>query len=172
MMEEINLNSNNNTPPTLIDKPTFDELCTNLNLISKIKPGEKLFVKNNIPTTFRSYDYVVWLKRMYYNENRLDGLTFVTDTVNNSIYFIQTYERMGSSHAKDKRNGNTTGNINGSSEFNIEQLKSNLEAAITGIEYLKATYSYDSGLVSGLDTCIQKINNHMGIVVETKKNKK
>lgn len=146
-------------------KMTFNDLCTNLILISKITPGEKLFIKNGtIPTTVKPHDYISWVRRswLFLNEKRDDGLSFIKETINQSISYIDNTSSCDVPNTTSKKNSAVSTTNHNNTNVNINQLYINLKAAVGGIENLKFSYNTDTGMKASLDTCIQTINLFLG----------
>ena len=123
----------------MMDAATSD-ILSKLKFIGKIQKGEKINVK---------YLYVQpsnWFTRLsrtfYMTDNRMNAYNFVESTVNRCFEIISVNKQ-----------------TKGASSYKlIDNILTDIKDALTGIENLKDTYSYDVMFCCKLDTLIDSIN--------------
>lgn len=126
---------------------SIDILHTNLVLLSKIQPGDKLIYTSNILNIDRSYLQSV---RRWYNSNDRNKTTqFINIIIDQTFIMI------------DNILGDETFITLSSETRDIILQRFNLELknSINGLINLKTTYNDDSSIVSTIDVIIDNINN-------------
>lgn len=134
-MSSISYDSNNSNE---IKK---EEIFINLNVISKIEPGDKLFIENetllNIDTSLFP-SLMRWLK----GSNRMSILEFINEILEKSFELHELW-------VKEEKNQL------------VFRLTSDLKNALGGLLNLKHTYSTDKLVQSELDVMMENIRTHL-----------
>lgn len=125
----------------------IDILHTNLVLLSRIQPGDKLLYNSTILNIDRSYFQFV--RRWYNSTDRLKTTQFINTIIDQTFMAI------------DKILGNEAYMTLSSETRDILLQRFNLELknSINGLINLKTTYNDDNSIVSSIDVIIENINN-------------
>jgi hypothetical protein len=108
-----------------LNEEIFDNIITNLKIISKVKVDEKLCIRKGHLQIDNSSNFQ-FLKRWYYRDSRDFILLFIKDLIRSIINIF------------DKSNGSNWITLN---------LLREMENAKTGLSNLKTTYSTDSIMI-------------------------
>ena len=125
----------------------IDILHTNLVLLSKIQPGDKLLYNSNILNIDRSY--LQFVRRWYNSIDRLKTTQNINTIIDQTFMAIdkilgdESYMTL-SSETRDLL----------LQRFNLE-----LKNSVNGLINLKTTYYDDNSIVSSIDVIIENINN-------------
>jgi hypothetical protein len=126
---------------------TIDILHTNLVLLSKIKPGDKLIYYNNLFNIDRSY--LQFAKRWYYSECRIKTINYINIIIDQIFMAIDLIIIDDAYITLSSETRDTT-----LQRFTIE-----LKNSINGLINLKTTYIDDHSITSSIDVIIENINN-------------
>jgi hypothetical protein len=129
------------------DELVINELHTNLVLLSKILPGDKLVISDNLLNIDRTY--LQGIRRWFNSEDRIKTIKFISIIVDQTFMIIDNI-------IVDNRY------ITLSSETRdtlLQRFTLELKNSINGLINLKSTYIYDNSITSNIDVIIENINN-------------
>jgi len=131
------------------DKITFtlDDLHTNLVLISKILPYDKLFINKNLLNIDNRY--LQSIVRWYFIESRVRTINFIKNVVDETFNIIDEI-------LKDKE---YMTNSSENRDFILQRFTAELKNCIMGLNNLKITYDLDLLIKSQLEVIIENLNN-------------
>ena len=109
-----------------LNEETFDNIITNLKIISKVKVDEKLCIRKGHLQIDNSSNFQ-FLKRWYFRDSRDFILLFIKDLIRN---ISSVFER-----------------AKGTCNWVIQHILDEMENAKTGLVNLKTTYSTDSIMI-------------------------
>jgi len=113
-----------------------DHLLTSLKVISMIKEGQKVCVRNgHLSLEVQSTGILTSLRRWIHKDNRQTTISYMKSVVQNSISVIRTHNN----------------------EISINKLLKGIEEAITGINSLAVTYSDDATIAATLQVLKERI---------------
>jgi len=113
-----------------------DHLLTSLKVISMIKEGQKVCVRNgHLSLEVQSTGILTSLRRWIHKDNRQTTISYMKSVVQNSISVIRTHNN----------------------EISINKLLKGIEEAITGINSLAVTYSDDATISATLQVLKERI---------------
>jgi hypothetical protein len=117
--------------------PDFvDQLLTSLRVISMLKEGQKLRVRNGLlGIEFKSTGIPTAINRWVHNDNRYTSLMYIKNVVNNSMEISRT-------HSKDRIN-------------------TALTDSLTGLGALSVTYGSDVSVAAMIHVLQERIKNHV-----------
>ncbi len=146
---DINKETNGNSEQENDDKVTFtlDDLHTNLVLISKIMPYDKLFINKNLLNIDNRY--LQSIIRWYFVESRVRTINFIKSIVDETFNTIDEI-------LKDKE---YMTNSSENRDFILQRFTNELKNSIMGLNNLKITYDLDLLIKSQLEVIIENINN-------------
>lgn len=102
-----------------------DQILTSLKIISMIKEGQKVCVRNGLLSLeTKSSGLKVALRRWLNNDNRNTTLSYIKNVINNSLDIIKIHSDEGTKN----------------------KIKTALADCITGLSSLAVTYSNDAGI--------------------------
>lgn len=114
-----------------------DQLLTSLKIISMIKEGQKVCVRNGLLTLEpRSTGLVVAIKRWIHNDNRQVTIQYVKNIITSGLDVLR---------------------IHGDPTI-IEKLKQGIIAATIGLNCLSITYSEDATVTATVEVLIERID--------------
>jgi hypothetical protein len=114
----------------------IDHLLTSLKVISMIKEGQKVCVRNgHLTLENQSTGVLTSLRRWIHKDNRQTTISYMKSVVQNSISVIRTHNN----------------------EISINKLLKGIEEAITGINSLAVTYSDDATIAATLQVLKERI---------------
>jgi len=129
--------------PIVIGKPimetvllSLDDVIVNLNVLSNIKVGNKLYHNNNYLNI--NNNYFSFIYRWYNNINRHDSIEFI------NIILVETFKY---------------NNLLYNNHVLLFRLTDSLQNSINGLENLKITYNGDKLIVSKIDCMIDSIRS-------------
>jgi hypothetical protein len=125
----------------------IDILHTNLVVLSKILPGDKLTLNSDILNIDRSY--FQWVKRWYNMTDRINTIQFVGNVIDNTFL---TIDNIVADKTFISLSSETRDTI--LQRFTIE-----LKNSIGGLINLKTTYINDNSITSSIDVIIENITN-------------
>ena len=110
-----------------------DDILTSLKIISSIKEGQKVCVRNGLLTLeANSTGGLPAIKRFIYGDNRELTVRYVRNVVHNAISVIKVVK-------------------------NPDEVTKSLQEAIMGLQRLEVTYSADVATVSTIQVLIERI---------------
>ena len=121
------------------------ETFTRLKFIGKIQIGDKINTRNYLSIMEDGWMTSI-LRRFYSFENRLDSHSFISQTINNTLYIIERlFQGRNPSHSS----------LN--DEIVLENLLKDLKLSIHGLRNLIQTYADDLAFTCRMETIIQNI---------------
>ena len=145
--EEDNIDKNIQMQLNSIYEPKSDDLVilSNLTLLSKIQPTQKLFVihqdtNNKIDFELKIDDsFVSNLTRWYYNQGRNETIEILNKLIDISTEQLNMHMQLNNT-------------------VEISNYRNLLQSSVSAINNLKTTYSSDKNILIQLDLIIEKIN--------------
>lgn len=128
----------------------MQNILINLNTISKIKPGNKIFINNEDYISIETDSIIQCLTRFVYNNSRTKNLSDLTH------FYIRVFEQLILIITKLSFS-NIDSNTRSDYENNLDKIKQYLGLSMHGLENLKKTYISDTLTCSKLDIIISDI---------------
>ena len=117
-----------------------DQLLTSLKIVSMIKEGQKVCIRNGLLTLeTKSTGVGAALRRWLHNDNRNATLMYIRNVVNNSV---------------DVCNMHHTNSV-------VIKITESLESCLTGLGCLAVTYGEDAGITATIDVMQDTIRTHI-----------
>ena len=126
-----------------------DQILTSLKIITMIKEGQKVCVRNGLLSLeVRSSGVKVALRRWIHNDNRNTTLSYIKNVVNNALDIINIH----------------------SDENTKIKIKGTLSECITGLSSLGVTYAEDAGITATIAVMQDRIRTNIGVGGESRHN--
>ena len=117
-----------------------DQLLTSLKVISMIKEGQKVCVRNgHLSLEVQSTGLITSLRRWIHKDNRQTTLCYIKSVVNNTISVMNTHKN----------------------DTSIKKLNKGLEESINGIKSLTVTYADDATIMATLQVLHDRIGTQL-----------
>ena len=117
-----------------------DQLLTSLKIVSMIKEGQKVCIRNGLLTLeTKSTGVNAAIRRWIHNDNRNATLMYIRNVVNNSV---------------DVCNMHHTDSV-------VIKITESLESCLTGLGCLAVTYSDDAGITATAGVMQDRIRSHI-----------
>lgn len=143
-----------------------DMCLTNLKILSKIQPGDKLSYYNGV-FSIDAYDYIQGPRRWWFSESRQTTLTNLENFVNtvfktiDCIYsreFQNIHTSIDNSYYIKFAKNHTNKVFKEENSNLLITFINEITNAINGLEKLKHTYKNDISTISSLEIIIEKLN--------------
>lgn len=129
------------------DEIVIDILHTNLVLLSKILPGDKLVVSESLLNIDRTY--FQGLRRWYNAEDRMKTIKFISMIIDQTFITIDNIVTDSKYITLSSETRDTI----------LQRFTLELKNSINGLINLKTTYIYDNSITSNIDVIIENISN-------------
>jgi hypothetical protein len=152
---------NNNSKIKITDQ-MIDEILYKLNIISHLKIGDKLYCFED--HIYIDDSYIPSIARYFYNQNRNDAISFITESIENVIYitdFIYRNEISVKKNIKEKDSRNINNFFKEDNDKILKKFYIKLSNCIEGLSNLKLTYTDDLSIKTNIDLLIQKIQTRI-----------
>jgi hypothetical protein len=122
----------------------IDQVLTSLKVISMIKEGQKVCVRNgHLALEVQSTGLVTSFRRWINKDNRQTTLCYVKSVIQNAISIIKNHKN----------------------EVSVEKVTLGLKDSISGINSLSVTYSEDATVCASLQVLRDRIQTELKLVV-------
>ncbi len=152
----------------------LQNILINLNILSKIKPYDKIYINSDNLITIEYSSIFQGIYRFFYNNNReknLTNLVIFYQTVYSTIDDLLNSQYLNISNPDTINNFIKTDNDDFNKAFsNLTKINHYLDLSITGIHNLKKTYHGDIVTDSKLDIIINNCELYMEKIKKKIKN--
>ena len=123
-----------------------DQLLTSLKIVSMIKEGQKVCIRNGLLTLeTKSTGVGAALRRWLHNDNRHATLVYIRNVVNNSVDVCNMHHN----------------------DLVINKITESLENCLTGLGCLAVTYGDDAGITATIGVMQDRIRSHICSMAHT-----